>query len=145
MELSDCGWFTHAAGVSVERGGKGACISLFEASTGPGTFEIVLPTPPADGSAANHAGKRFELGGHAARVGLDMLNADPSQVANRGVKPRPVAISIIIPCFNGARYIPRLVSSLRPALNSSTEVIFVDDGSQMAVSNNSGDAFRKRY
>lgn len=58
-----------------------------------------------------------------------MLDADSSQVANRGVKPRPVAISIIIPCFNGARYIPRLVSSLRPALNSSTEVIFVDDGS----------------
>jgi glycosyltransferase involved in cell wall biosynthesis len=40
-----------------------------------------------------------------------------------------IDISIIIPCFNGARYIPRLVSSLRPVLDSSTEVIFVDDGS----------------
>jgi glycosyltransferase involved in cell wall biosynthesis len=40
-----------------------------------------------------------------------------------------IDLSIIIPCFNGARYIPRLVSSLRPALDSSTEVIFVDDGS----------------
>jgi glycosyltransferase involved in cell wall biosynthesis len=58
-----------------------------------------------------------------------MLNADPSEVANQDAKPRSVAVSIIIPCFNGARYIPRLVSSLRPALNSSTEVIFVDDGS----------------
>jgi glycosyltransferase involved in cell wall biosynthesis len=58
-----------------------------------------------------------------------MLDADPSQVANRGAKLGSVAVSIIIPCFNGARYIPRLVSSLRPALNSSTEVIFVDDGS----------------
>jgi len=58
-----------------------------------------------------------------------MLDANPSQVANRGAKPGSVAISIIIPCFNGARYIPRLASSLQPALNSSTEVIFVDDGS----------------
>ena len=129
MELPGLGCFTDAAGVSVECGRQGACIGLFEASTGTGTFEIVLPTPPAGGSVANHAVKRFELGGHAACVGLDMLNADPSQVANRGVKPRPVAISIIIPCFNGARYIPRLASSLQPALNSSIEVIFVDDGS----------------
>jgi glycosyltransferase involved in cell wall biosynthesis len=58
-----------------------------------------------------------------------MLDADPSQVANRGAKPGSVAISIIIPCFNGARYISRLVSSLRGTLDSSTEVIFVDDGS----------------
>lgn len=40
-----------------------------------------------------------------------------------------IEISIIIPCFNGARYISRLVSSLRATLNSSIEVIFVDDGS----------------
>ena len=58
-----------------------------------------------------------------------MLDADPSQVANRDAKPRSVAISIIIPCFNGAQYISRLVSSLRAILDSSIEVIFVDDGS----------------
>ena len=115
--------------MSVECGGKEACIWLFEAGTGPGTFEIVLPTPPADGSAANHASKRFEFGGHAARVGVDMLNADPSQVANQDAKPRSVAVSIIIPCFKGAQYISRLVSSLQATLDSSIEVIFVDDGS----------------
>jgi glycosyltransferase involved in cell wall biosynthesis len=50
-------------------------------------------------------------------------------MANPGAKPRSIAISIIIPCFNGERYISRLVSSLRATLNSSIEVIFVDDGS----------------
>lgn len=58
-----------------------------------------------------------------------MLDADPSQVANRDAKPSSIAVSIIIPCFNGAQYIPRLVSSLRATLDSSIEVIFVDDGS----------------
>jgi hypothetical protein len=71
MELPRFGYITYAAGVSVECGGKEACIERFEASTGPGTFEIVLPTPPAGGSAASHAVKQFELGGHVARVGLD--------------------------------------------------------------------------
>jgi hypothetical protein len=70
MELSRFGYITHAGGVSIECGGKETCTELFEASTGPGTLEIVLPTPPAGGSAANHAVKRFELGGHVTRVGL---------------------------------------------------------------------------
>jgi len=69
-----------------------------------------------------------------------MLDADPSLVANRGAKPGSVAISIIIPCFNGAQYISRLVSSLGPALNSTTEVIFVDDGS----TDNSFEQFEQR-
>src|SRR5438067_1592070 len=68
-----------------------------------------------------------------------MLDAELSQLANRGAMPRSVAISIIIPCFNGARYISRLVSSLRATLDSSIEVIFVDDGS----TDGSGELFQR--
>jgi glycosyltransferase involved in cell wall biosynthesis len=44
----------------------------------------------------------------------------------------PPLVSIIIPCFNGARYIPGLAESLRPVLGAQRErfeLIFVDDGS----------------
>jgi glycosyltransferase involved in cell wall biosynthesis len=44
----------------------------------------------------------------------------------------PPLASIIIPCFNGARYIPGLAQSLAPVAAASRgeyEVIFVDDGS----------------
>jgi GT2 family glycosyltransferase len=58
-----------------------------------------------------------------------MSEAHSSQALADNPRNGTVAVSVIIPCFNGERYIPRLVSSLRPALNSSTEVIFVDDGS----------------
>jgi glycosyltransferase involved in cell wall biosynthesis len=62
-------------------------------------------------------------------MGLDMPDTDSSQLADENRKTGPLAISIIIPCFNGSRYISRLVSSLRPTLDSTIEVIFVDDGS----------------
>lgn len=42
-------------------------------------------------------------------------------------------VSIIIPCYNGARYIPGLAESLRPVLAAQPErfeVVFVDDGSK---------------
>jgi glycosyltransferase involved in cell wall biosynthesis len=45
----------------------------------------------------------------------------------------PPLVSIIIPCFNGARYISGLAQSLAPVLAPDAgryEVIFVDDGSQ---------------
>jgi len=38
-------------------------------------------------------------------------------------------VSIIIPCHNGARYLPKLAASLRPLLTPQMEVILVDDGS----------------
>jgi glycosyltransferase involved in cell wall biosynthesis len=44
----------------------------------------------------------------------------------------PIRVSIIIPCFNGARYIPGLAHSLQPVLatgHGEYEFIFVDDGS----------------
>jgi len=37
-------------------------------------------------------------------------------------------VSIIIPCHNGARYLPKLAASLRPLLTPQIEVILVDDG-----------------
>ena len=42
------------------------------------------------------------------------------------------SVSIIVPCYNGARYIPGLAHSLRPVLASDpqrVELIFIDDGS----------------
>ena len=41
----------------------------------------------------------------------------------------PPLVSIIVPCYNGARYLERLVNSLRPMLSSKVEIIFADDGS----------------
>ena len=41
--------------------------------------------------------------------------------------------SIIIPCYNGSRYLPQLTASLKPILAAYPgryEIIFVDDGSQ---------------
>lgn len=38
-------------------------------------------------------------------------------------------ISIIIPCYNGARYVRDCVSSLKELTYSNREIIFIDDGS----------------
>ena len=38
-------------------------------------------------------------------------------------------ISVIVPCHNGAKYLPKLVNSLKLLLTSGVEVVFVDDGS----------------
>jgi glycosyltransferase involved in cell wall biosynthesis len=38
-------------------------------------------------------------------------------------------VSVVIPCWNGARYLPRLAGSLRPLLAANVEIIFIDDGS----------------
>lgn len=43
--------------------------------------------------------------------------------------PNPCDISVIIPCFNGAKYLPTLVESLRPLITPKVEVVLVDDGS----------------
>lgn len=45
----------------------------------------------------------------------------------------PPLVSIIVPCYNGSRYIPGLVESLKPVLlkyPGHYEIIFVDDGSK---------------
>jgi len=41
---------------------------------------------------------------------------------------KDIDVSIIIPCYNGANYLPKLAASLRPLLTPQIEVIFVDDG-----------------
>lgn len=40
-----------------------------------------------------------------------------------------VDVSIIIPCFNGAKYLSKLCESLRPLVAGNVEIVFVDDGS----------------
>jgi glycosyltransferase involved in cell wall biosynthesis len=44
-------------------------------------------------------------------------------------KAVPPDVSVVIPCWNGARYLPKLAASLRPLLAPNVEVIFIDDGS----------------
>ena len=40
-----------------------------------------------------------------------------------------IDISVIVPCFNGAKYLPNLTDCLRRVIAPNIEVIFVDDGS----------------
>lgn len=44
-------------------------------------------------------------------------------------------VSIIIPCFNGVQYVPRLAASLAAVEAEAREIIFVDDGSTDASGN----------
>jgi glycosyltransferase involved in cell wall biosynthesis len=48
-------------------------------------------------------------------------------------------VSIVIPCRNGARYLPKLAGSLGPLLAPNVEVIFIDDGS----TDGSGELFQR--
>ena len=50
-------------------------------------------------------------------------------------------VSVVIPCWNGARYLPKLVGSLRPLLAPNVEVIFIDDGS----TDGSGELFQRLF
>ena len=38
-------------------------------------------------------------------------------------------ISIVVPCYNGAKYLPKLADCLKPLLTPRVELILVDDGS----------------
>ena len=40
-----------------------------------------------------------------------------------------VIVSIIVPIYNGEKYIDRVVNSILPQLNKKLELILVDDGS----------------
>jgi glycosyltransferase involved in cell wall biosynthesis len=42
---------------------------------------------------------------------------------------KSIDVSIIIPCFNGSKFLPKLAESLRPLLTDRVEIILVDDGS----------------
>lgn len=46
-------------------------------------------------------------------------------------------LSIIIPCYNAGPYFPELINRLIPQLNNSTEIIVVDDGSDIPVEQSS--------
>jgi len=50
-------------------------------------------------------------------------------------------VSVVIPCCNGAKYLPRLTGSLRLLLAANVEVIFVDDGS----TDGSGELFQRLF
>jgi len=52
-----------------------------------------------------------------------------------------IQVSIIIPCFNGKRFLPDLVNCLKECVTDSVEVIFVDDGS----TDGSGNSFIDYY
>src|SRR5438105_6455080 len=56
-------------------------------------------------------------------------------------KALPPDVSVVIPCRNGAKYLPKLARSLRPLLAPNVEVIFIDDGS----TDGSGELFQRLF
>lgn len=62
------------------------------------------------------------------RFHMEIIAAEPFYCSNLSQSPM-VMISVVIPCYNEERYLPRCIKSILAQSYRDFEVIFVDDGS----------------